>query len=66
MNSFVNYLDPAVASSDSGTFKRWENKQITTAKALMEFKIHNKIDLNKQFDEQEFENWLRSLGYIRG
>lgn len=48
---------------DKTTFTRWENKVISTQRAIKEFQHNNHTECD--IDEADFERWLNYLGYIR-
>lgn len=56
----------ASASRDSTTFKLWEDKKISTRRAIELFKMNNSIRSDVIITHNEFETFMNSLGYYRG
>lgn len=63
-----NYLKKgyASASRDCTIFKSWEDRKISTRKALELFKVNNSIRSDISITHNEFIGFLNSLGYFRG
>lgn len=55
-------LKHSAISDDCVTFKKWWGKEISLFKCLEEFKEHNKVE-NAEIPLDEFEKWLRGLGW---
>lgn len=53
------------ADKDKGTFNNWMDGVITTKQAIREFKENNHLENDEYIDENEFIEWLRSIGYWR-
>lgn len=64
MNNFVPLLKSRHRNDDKALFTRWMNKEITTDRAIEEFKMNNHMK-NIIINSNEFESWLFSLGYKR-
>lgn len=56
---------PLAADRDKKTFTDWADGVITTEMAIREFKENNHLENDEYIDENEFIEWLRSLGYWR-
>lgn len=52
-------------TSDVCSFLKWERHEIDTAQCIREFREHNKIDDRFTIIEDDFIEWLNSLGYRR-
>ena len=61
----VKYLRPQARWQDVGSFRRWEGGHITTAECIAEFRAHNEITERMPIPEDDFTEWLNSLGYRR-
>lgn len=53
-----------IAFKDCAIFKRWWGREITLAQCLAEFRENNMIDEDKEIPLEEFEKWLRGLGWF--
>jgi hypothetical protein len=54
------------AARDCTIFKCWEDRKISTRKAIELFKISNSIRPDIDITPNEFTGFLNSLGYYRG
>lgn len=54
------------ASRDCTIFKCWEDRKISTRKAIELFKINNSVRSDITITHNEFIGFLNSLGYYRG
>ena len=54
------------ASKDCAIFNSWEDRKISTRKAIELFKINNSIRSDISITHNEFKSFLNSLGYYRG
>lgn len=54
------------ASNDCKVFKLWEDRKISTNRALELFRINNKVRDDLIIGLEEFERFMNSLGYYRG
>lgn len=48
---------------DKATFKRWWGKEISLFECMDEFRKNNGITDDKEIPLDEFETWLRGLGW---
>lgn len=53
-------------TKDVKLFLAWERGEISTYKCMYEFLKNNKRSFIDYINSADFENWLNSLGYIRG
>lgn len=56
-------LKPSARQDDCATFKRWWGKEISLFECMDEFRKNNKIGDDKEIPLDEFETWLRGLGW---
>lgn len=61
----IRYLKNGNVEYDKSTFSEWEQKVITTKKAIQYFRKNNKIPEDITIEDGEFERLLNSLGYFR-
>ena len=54
------------ASNDCKVFKLWEDKKISTNRALELFRLNNRVSDDLIIGLEEFEKFMNSLGYYRG
>ena len=54
------------AHRDCTIFNSWADRNISTFRAIELFRISNKIRPEVEISEEEFTQWLNSLGYFRG
>ena len=54
------------ASNDCKVFKSWEDKKISTNRALELFRLNNRVSDDLIIGLEEFEKFMNSLGYYRG
>ena len=54
------------ASKDCKIFKLWEDKKISTRRALELFKMNNNIRADISITHNDFKGFMNSLGYYRG
>lgn len=54
------------ASNDCKVFKLWEDRKISTNRALELFRLNNRVRDDLIIGLEEFERFMNSLGYYRG
>lgn len=53
----------SAAQQDCATFKKWWGKEISLFECMDEFRANNGITDDKEIPLDEFETWLRGLGW---
>ena len=61
----VMYLKHRARHYDKATFNAWMYEQISTAECIRQFRQHNDITERMPILEEDFVEWLWSLGYRR-
>lgn len=54
------------ASNDCKIFKLWEDKKISTRRALELFRINNNVRPDISISHEQFKSFMNGLGYYRG
>ncbi len=58
-------LKPSARYPDMKIFNQWVNHEIDTKECIRQFRKNNKISDRLVIIDDEFEEWLRTLGYWR-
>jgi len=59
-------LKHSAINDDCATFKRYWGREITLAETLAEFRVNNKVSSDAEIPLEEFEKWLKGLGWYDG
>lgn len=62
----VRYLKKSARNKDTKIFNQYMRGEITAKECIAQFRINNKITERLPIIEDEFIEWLWSLGYRRG
>ena len=67
MREWIMFLNSSqhVALMDKVLFGKWEEYKVNTSTVISRFRINNRIPKRIEIDEDEFTDWLHSLGYRR-
>ena len=67
MREWITYLNSSgsTASKDKILFGKWEDRRVNTLAVISRFRINNRIPEKVMIGEDEFTEWLYSLGYRR-
>lgn len=67
MREWITYLNSSgsTASKDKILFGKWEDRRVNTLAVISRFRINNRIPEKVMISEDEFTEWLYSLGYRR-
>ena len=67
MREWITYLNSSgsTASKDKILFGKWEDRRVNTLAVINRFRINNRIPEKVSIGEDEFTEWLYSLGYRR-
>lgn len=66
INVMKRYLKPSASYKDSKIFNDYMRGDITAKECLLKFRENNNIPERFTIIEDEFVEWLWSLGYRRG
>ena len=67
MREWITYLNSSgsTASKDKILFGKWEDRRVNTIAVISRFRINNRIPEKVSISEDDFIEWLCSLGYRR-
>ena len=61
----VKYLKKRSSYADKAIFTKWMDNEVTTEECIRQFRQNNQITERMPIIEDEFVEWLGSLGYRR-
>ena len=66
IDNMVRYLKKSARNKDTKIFNQYMRGEITAKECIAQFRINNNITERLPIIEDEFIEWLWSLGYRRG